>query len=50
MKTRKLYYEVFSYMSEMINFFNDHPEYELIAYSYKTKEVLTAVYYVYNKK
>ena len=35
-------------MSEMVSFFNDHPEYELISYSYKTKDVLTAVYYSYN--
>lgn len=48
MKARKLEYKTFNYMQELVDFFNEHPEYQLISHAYKKMDLITAVYYIYN--
>ena len=47
-KTRKLFYKQFTYVDEMVNWFNTHTEYEFISFSLgKSGNVFIAVYKAY---
>jgi len=47
-KTRKLYYKQFEYVDEMVNWFNDNPDNELITFSVgKGSNCFLAVYRKY---
>ena len=47
-KTRKLYYKQFEYVDEMVNWFNDNPDNELITFSVgKGNKCFLAVYRKY---
>lgn len=47
-KTSKLFYKDFEYIDQMVNWFNDNPDKELITFSVgKTQQVFLAIYRAY---